>query len=103
SAMSAGIFELQPAAALMIGAKLGTTSTIVVGSLKGSIAKRQMAMAHLLFIIVVSILAMLALPLLLAFIYWLNVSDPLVELVALYSLINFAGILLFLPVITPFQ
>ena len=104
SAMSAGIFELQPAAALMIGANLGTTSTIVVGSLKGSIAKRQMAMAHLLFNIVVSILAMLALPLLLAFIYgWLNVSDPLFELVALYSLINFAGILLFLPVITPFQ
>lgn len=104
SAMSAGIFELQPAAALMIGANLGTTSTIVIGSLKGSIAKRQMGMVHLLFNLVVSILAMLTLPLMLAFIYSvLSVSDPLFELVTLYSLINLAGILVFLPLLAPFQ
>ncbi|HHX81477.1 MAG TPA: Na/Pi cotransporter family protein [Pseudomonadaceae bacterium] len=104
SAMSAGIIELRPAAALVIGANLGTTSTIVLGSLKGSVTKRQIASVHFLFSLVVSVLAMLLLPFLLILVDdYLQLQDPLFALVALYTVINLAGIVLFFPFLDSFQ
>lgn len=104
SAMSAGIIDLQAAGGIMIGANLGTTSTIALVSLKGSVLKRQTAAVHVLFNLVVSFGALLALPLLLVLITGhIGIQDPLYGLMFLYSFINFAGILLFLPVIDPFR
>lgn len=103
SAMSAGILGLEPAAAIVIGANLGTTSTVVLVSLKGSVQKRQMALVHVLFNVAVSALGLLTLPWLLYLLKEvLHIADPLFDLVTLHSLINFAGILLFLPWVDPF-
>ena len=98
AAVSAGIIQWQSAAALVIGADLGTTSTVMLGSLGGSTIKRQFALVHFVFNLVTDLLALLALPLLL----WLvtsvySITDPLYGLVAVHSTFNFLGLLLFLP------
>lgn len=104
SAMSAGIIDLPAASGIVIGANLGTTSTLALVALKGSVLKRQTAAVHVIFNLVVSLGALLALPLLLAFIApGVGISDPQYALMFLYSFINFAGIVLFLPVLDRFR
>lgn len=104
SALSAGILELDSAAALVIGADLGTTNTVIVSSLSGAIIKRRIALVHFLFNLVTDVLALLCLPLLLRLITDVyGISDPLFALVAIHSSFNFFGILLFLPLIDVLQ
>ena len=102
SALSAGIIPLPAAVALVIGADLGTTSTVFIGSLQGAIAKRRVAMAHILFNLTVDTIAFIALFPLLELIDWLSLTDPLYSLVAFHSLFNLFGIILFTPFISPF-
>ena len=97
SALYAGIIPLPAAAALVIGADLGTTSTILLGSLQGLVAKRRLAMAHVLFNLSIDTLAFVALLPLLALIKQLHISDPLYSLVAFHSLFNLFGLFFFLP------
>jgi len=97
SALYAEIIPLSAAAALVIGADLGTTSTVLLGSLQGAVAKRRLAMAHVLFNLSIDTLAFLALLPLLALIELLQIRDPLFALVAFHSIFNLFGLLLFLP------
>jgi len=104
SALNAQVIGLEAAAALIIGADLGTTGTVMLGAIKGSPLKRQVAGAHFLFNLVTDLLALLCLPLLL----WIirdvyHLEDPLLGLVALHSTFNIFGICLFLPFLTRFS
>lgn len=98
AALNAGFINLPEAAALVIGADLGTTSTTVLGSLTGNVIKRQLAFAHFVFNLVVDLSAFLlllpAIPLLMTL---ASMDDPLYALVAFHSLINFIGLAVFLP------
>lgn len=103
SALHAGSLDLPAAAALAIGADLGATSTLALGSIKGSAVKKQLALAHVLFNLATSTMAFLLLTPLL----WLvqegyGISDPLYSLVAFHSTFNAVGVLLFLPFARPF-
>ena len=102
SALYAGVISLPAAAALVIGADLGTTSTVFLGSLQGGAAKKQLAMAHGGFNFSVDILAFLLLFPLLAFIKWMAIVDPLFSLVAFHSLFNLLGLIIFIPFIKQF-
>ena len=102
SALYADIIPLHAAVALVIGSDLGTTSTVLLGSLQGTAAKRRLAMAHVLFNLTIDTLAFIALFPLLALIEKLGISDPLYSLVAFHSLFNLFGITLFLPFINQF-
>ena len=98
TALYNGIIDLQSAAALVIGADLGTTSTMALGAIKGAAIKRQLALAHFLFNVVVDLLAFfILLPLLPTLLQWLNLKDPLYGLVAFHSTFNIVGIFLFAP------
>ncbi len=97
SALYAGIIPLPAAAAIVIGADVGTTSTVLLGSLQGAVAKRRLAMAHVLFNLSIDTLAFIALFPLLALIQQLQIHDPLYSLVAFHSLFNLLGLVLFLP------
>ena len=100
SALHAGLIELPAAAAMVVGADLGTTTTVIIGSLQGAVAKRRVAMAHFLFNLVVDIVAFIALiPLLYVISNWLRLSDPLYSLVMFHSLFNLLGVLCFLPLL----
>ncbi len=104
AALNAGLFGLPEAAALMIGADLGTTSTTLLGSIGGHPVKRRLALAHVVFNLVVDLSALLfllpALPTLLALV---ELEDPLYGLVAFHSLFNLLGLAAFLPFLKPFS
>jgi phosphate:Na+ symporter len=103
AALYADMLTLPAAAALVIGADLGTTSTVLIGSIQGAVAKRRLAMAHVIFNLVVDVLAFVSIGLILGLIQWLNIADPLFGLVAFHSIFNLAGLLLFLPFINRYS
>ncbi len=104
AALDAGMISLPGAAALVIGADLGTTSTTALGSIKGSLIKRQLALAHFTFNLVTNTLAfVILLPLLPTLMQWLTLSDPLYSLVAFHSCFNVFGLFIFVPLLTPFS
>jgi phosphate:Na+ symporter len=102
TALHSGVIELPAAAAVAIGADLGTTSTILIGALRGAAGKKRVALAHVLFNVTTAIVAVLLLTPLLALIRMIGISDPLLSLVAFHSLFNFLGIVIFLPFIKLF-
>lgn len=103
SALHAQVIDLPSAAALAIGADLGTTSTVMLGALKGTADKRRVALSHFLFNLVTDVVAFLLLPVLLTFITTVvSVRDPLYALVMFHSLFNVIGIMIFLPMVNPF-
>ncbi|MEY3018052.1 MAG: hypothetical protein RL336_1187, partial [Pseudomonadota bacterium] len=104
TALHGGIIDLESAAAFAIGADLGTTSTVIIGSLKGARIKRRVSAIHFIFNVVTDIIAVLCLPWLLFLITdILRITDPLFALVAFHSAFNILGILIFLPWVRGFQ
>jgi len=102
-ALNAGLIELYPATALVIGANLGTTITVALGGIGRSAAKKQLALAHFLFNLMTGVVALLTLDLLLDVITrGLAIRDPLYALVAFHTLFNLLGLCIFLPLGGPF-
>lgn len=98
SALYAGVIPLTSAAAVAIGADLGTTITALLGALVGSVAKKRVAAAIILFNVVTDAIAFAFLKPILRFITdVIGLSDPIYALVAFHSLFNLMGLLLFLP------
>ena len=98
SALNMQIVTLDSAAALVIGADLGTTITVILGAVGGTVAKKRVALFHLLFNLLVDLAALLSLPILIAFVQWVISSEnPLFILVGFHNLFNIAGIVVFLP------
>ncbi|MCX7553328.1 Na/Pi symporter [Marinicella sp. S1101] len=103
SALYADLLTLPAAAALVIGADLGTTSTVMLGGIQGATAKRRLALAHVIFNLVVDVLAFVSIHWILMVIAYLQISDPLLGLVAFHSFFNLTGLLLFIPFIGTFS
>ncbi len=100
SALYASAIPLEAAAAIAIGADLGTTITALLGALAGSAAKKRVAAAVILFNVVTDVIAFVCLKPLLAVVTGvLGITDPLFSLVAFHSLFNLVGIIMFLPTI----
>lgn len=102
TALHANVIELPSAAAIAVGADLGTTSTILIGALKGAAGKKRVALAHVIFNVSTTVIAFAFLAPLLGIVRLIGVSDPLFSLVAFHSLFNFIGIVIFTPLLTPF-
>jgi phosphate:Na+ symporter len=100
SALYAGVIPLTSAAAVAIGADLGTTITALLGALVGSVSKKRVAAAIILFNVVTDAIAFAFLkPLLTLITDVIGLSDPLYALVAFHSLFNLIGLILFMPFI----
>lgn len=100
SAMNAGILDLPQAAAIAIGADLGTTSTMAIAALRGVAAKKQVALFHVLFNTVTDLVALLfLLPFVVPITTFYGITDPLFALVAFHTTFNVLGVLLFYPFI----
>ncbi|MBT8140809.1 MAG: Na/Pi symporter, partial [Gammaproteobacteria bacterium] len=95
AALDGGIISLPSAAAVAIGADLGTTSTIVIGATNGTPNKKRVAAAHVIFNVVTDLIAFILLMPLLQFIIWIGIKNPLYSLVAFHTLFNLIGIILF--------
>ncbi len=104
TAINAGFIDLSEAGALVIGADLGTTGTTMLASLTGPGIKRQLALAQVVFNVIVDTLAfLLLLPLLPWVVQSQGITDLLYSVVAFHTTINLLGLLVFLPLLKPFS
>ena len=102
SALSAGAVTFPAAAAMVIGSEIGTIK-LVLGSVSGNSAKKQVALGNFLFNIFTTLLAFIFLKQILALIINVfNVTDPLMGLVTFQSLINLFSIIVFFPLLNLF-
>jgi phosphate:Na+ symporter len=98
-----GILTFHGAAAMAIGAKVGTTITVMLGTIGGTTAKKQVGLSHVLFNLMNGGLALIFLDALvwLVFEFWGLKSDPLIGLAAFHTVFSFLGVLLFAPFTGP--
>lgn len=102
SALYSGVIDLPSAAAVAVGADLGTTSTVLIGAVQGAAGKKRVAFAHFIFNVTTAVLAFSFLTPLLMLVQITGITDPLFSLVTFHSLFNLLGIVIFLPFIKPF-
>jgi phosphate:Na+ symporter len=102
SAAGGGMVELPAAAAAVIGANLGTTSTAALATLKATAAARRLALGHIAFNLITGVVALALLPAML----WLVVrlagvldlaGNPAAALALFHTVFNLLGVLLLLP------
>ena len=103
AALAAGQLAPEQSLAIAIGSNVGSSvSTAVMGFLGGNRAGQRLAVAHVLFNVTTAIVALLALPLLQAFVLWSTAqvgmgANALIQLALFHTLFNCIGVALFWP------
>lgn len=107
TALSLSQITFDNAAALAIGANVGTTITAMIGALGANAAGRQLACAHFIFNSVTAILAVVAFPVFILIVDWVSAAMELsgqahtLRLALFHTVFNLAGILIMLPLVSP--
>ena len=103
--LNAGMLAFNSAAAMVIGANVGTTVTILLGAIGAVQVKKRVAFSHLVFNLFTGILALMLMPGLIYIV--IRVFDPAINavlgLALFHTLFNFIGVLSFFPFIRPFS
>ncbi len=103
-ALQQGLMSFDRCVAIGIGSELGTTLKFLLGSVTGSVDKKRLALGNVVYNIASVIMGTIMLYPLLAIIdEILKIHDPVIGLVAFMSILNFLGILLIYPYLTPFS
>jgi len=103
TALHAGLIPLEHAAAMVIGAELGTSVKLILGAVGGIPDKKRVALGNFYINAVTLVLAAIILfPLLELVGYFLSDSEPLLKLVVFQTSINLLSIILFLPFLKRF-
>jgi len=99
TALNSKLITFDMGAAIVIGANVGTTITVLLGSIGGTPAKKRVAMSHLLFNVVTGVVAFLTLHGLVRFIqlFFDIHSNSVVGLALFHTLFNIIGVILFFP------
>ncbi len=104
SAMHAGAIDFPSSAALVLGSETGTTMKILLSAIGGNSTKKRVVFGNLIFNIFITIFAFIILsPLIYLITETMQIKNPLIGLVTFSSLINFLGIIVFLPLLNPFS
>jgi phosphate:Na+ symporter len=102
SALHSQIIDVNHALAMVVGANIGTTSTLVLASVKGTVNKKRLALANVIFNVISGSIVFLFIPQLVKWVYeTIALTDPLLELVLLNTILNLFGIILFYPFLNP--
>ncbi|AKM29433.1 hypothetical protein AB870_03710 [Pandoraea faecigallinarum] len=101
-----GLLSAQGAAAVVIGANVGTTVTAVIAAVGATPNARRASMAHVAFNVVAAVLALLLLPWMIRAIAiglsWAGYAvDPAIQLAIFHTTFNVLGVLLMIPLATP--
>lgn len=101
SSINSGIITFPLAAYMVIGINLGTTLTILIGSLGTQTIKKRIAFSHLLFNSITAAVAIILFPLL---IYLVEKvihleKDPITAIALFHTIFNLLGVIIFLPLI----
>ncbi len=96
SAMYAKIIPVETGVAVMLGAELGTTLKLLIGSIGGIAAKKRVAYGNIYFNIFTTLFGFILLIPIIQFIQnVIGLNDPLLVLVCFQTFINVAGVILF--------
>ena len=101
AALSSGLMTFEMGAAMVIGANIGTTVTILLGAMGGSPPKKRVAASHLVFNLVTGVVAFAGLPLMIRAVSMLvdiSTNGP-VGLALFHTFFNVTGVVIFLPFI----
>jgi phosphate:Na+ symporter len=103
SALYAGAVDLFDSMAIILGSEIGTTIKLFVASIKGTAAKRRVALGNFLFnVINVSLILIFLSPVKRLITDVIGIKDNLIALVFFQSLVNLIGIILFYPLLNVF-
>jgi phosphate:Na+ symporter len=107
TALHGNVISFEQAASLVVGAAIGTTLTGVISAIGGTVHAKRTALAYVLFNAGAGLIAIVLLPWFLDAIAWLNgyagLEAGASSLAAFHTLFIAVGVLLFLPVATPFS
>ncbi|KAF0808772.1 Na+/Picotransporter [Alcanivorax sp. S71-1-4] len=100
AALHAGVISLPMGAAITVGAHVGTTSTMLLGVLRGDASSRRVAVFNVLYSGATALVALIC------FVPWVNqaqealgITEPLYMLVAFHTFFTLVGVLLFYPLL----
>ncbi|MBC8209033.1 MAG: Na/Pi cotransporter family protein [Desulfobulbaceae bacterium] len=101
TALNSGLISFEIGTAMVIGANLGTTVTVMLGSLGGIQAKKRVAWSHLVFNMATGLIALLFLPVLVALVGMVVdiEANSVMGLALFHTLFNCLGVLVFFPFI----
>lgn len=101
TALNAGMLDLPQAAAVIIGADIGTTGTAALATIGGTTASRRTGFAHVIYNMMTGIAAFFMLPLYLMGVEWAlpdaSIGSPEMVAVGFHSVFNVLGVVVVLP------
>ncbi|MCF8057110.1 MAG: Na/Pi symporter [Desulfocapsa sp.] len=99
--LSSGLLNFDTSVAMVIGANVGTTVTVLLGSIGGTQSKKRVSISHLIFNLVTGIIAFAALQPLswLASHFFDTTTNAVMALAFFHTLFNLIGVLVFFPFI----
>ncbi len=107
TALHAGTVGMEQAAAIVVGAAIGTTLTGALVTIGGTVAAKRTALAHILFNLGSGLVAILLLPVFLGLLDWLHEHAGLeagaMSLAVFHTLFIAVGVALFMPVVGRFE
>jgi phosphate:Na+ symporter len=101
TAINSKVILFSEGAAMVIGANVGTTVTILLGVIGAVQIKKQVAYSHVIFNVGTGIIAFVFLPFFLNLVEWLEPeqNNDVVGIAIFHTLFNVLGVLIFLPFI----
>lgn len=105
TALYAGVFDFREGALAIVGSNVGTTITVFIGAIGGTVVKKRLAWSHLSFNLFAAVLAIVAMPVYLRIVDLAlgEGFDPVMGLALFHTLFNVVGVLVFLPFIARFS
>jgi len=99
TALHTGLITFDIGVAMVIGANVGTTITVIIGSLGGIPAKKRVAFSHLIFNVITGIVAFVSINWLVRFIAQLVdiQTNDVMGLALFHTIFNIIGVVLFFP------
>ncbi|TMM45732.1 Na/Pi cotransporter family protein [Colwellia ponticola] len=102
TAAASSLIDINTAAAMVIGANVGTTSTALLASIGATANAKRVALAQVLFNLGTAIVALLLMPLMLIIIDALSnhlamAADPAITLALFHTIFNVLGVMLIFP------
>lgn len=107
TALHTGTLAFEQAAAIVVGAAIGTTLTGALVAIGGTVAVKRTALAHILFNLGSGLVAIVLLPIFLTLLSWLNEHAGLepgaISLALFHTLFIAVGVALFMPFVDRFE
>lgn len=106
TALNAEVIGFNDAAAMVVGANVGTTVTVILGTIGASQIKKRVALSHLSFNVISAVIGLFLLPAMVWLISLLlgpKSNDAVMGIALYHTLFNVLGVLFFMPFIGPFS